>query len=103
MLTQHEAPSDDTWSLLQDMVQWARTWSAQFDYVDTLLALKQYDLAQTRCFFIQCAADDDDDAVTYDYATAIKALIAACTTHQSLVPVAAYDVIVTAHPPTALN
>jgi hypothetical protein len=80
------------------MIAWARAWSAQFDYIDSLIALKRYEMAQTTCFFIQCAADDDDDAVTHDYAVAIKALIAACMTHQPLVPLAVYDIVVTAHP-----
>lgn len=95
-MSTHTLP--DLWSLLHDMITWARAWSAQFDYIDSLIALKRYDLAQTMCFFIQCAADDADDAVTFDYAVAIKALLAACMTHQPLVPLAIYDTVVTAHP-----
>jgi hypothetical protein len=89
--------------LLQDVVRWARTWSAQFDYVDTLLALKQYDVAQATCVTIQLAADDDEDSVTFDYAVAIKARIATCVAQQTPVPLVAYGVIVTVHTHLALN
>ena len=102
MLFHHPSPSD-TWSLLQDMLHWARTWSAHVDYVDTLVALKHYDAAQATCVAIQIATDNDEDTVTGDYAVAIKALIATCVLQQTRVPPAAYDVIITAYPHLALN